>query len=76
MARGSIKKIIRDRGFGFIAAEDGREIFFHRSEFHEAEFEDLQEGNNVEFEVEKTDKGAKAIFRADDPFVDPIYILL
>ena len=60
MARGSIKKIIRDRGFGFIAAEDGREIFFHRSEFHEAEFEDLQEGNNVEFEVEKTDKGAKA----------------
>ena len=48
MARGSIKKIIRDRGFGFIAAEDGREIFFHRSEFHEAEFEDLQEGNNVD----------------------------
>ncbi len=30
MAKGTIKKLIRDRGFGFISAEDGREIFFHR----------------------------------------------
>ncbi len=57
MAKGSIKKIIRDRGFGFIAAEDGREIFFHRSEMNESDFDALLAGNNVTFDVEKTDKG-------------------
>jgi cold shock protein len=60
MQKGSIKKIIRDRGFGFIAAEDGREIFFHRSEMNESEFEALLAGNNVTFEVEKTAKGPVA----------------
>ena len=60
MAKGSIKKIVRDRGFGFIDAEDGREIFFHRSELNEVDFDNLQTGNQVVFEVEKTDKGAKA----------------
>jgi cold shock CspA family protein len=33
--RGKIKRIIRERGFGFISAEDGREIFFHRSALEE-----------------------------------------
>ncbi len=60
MAKGSIKKMIRDRGFGFLAAEDGREIFFHRSELVQTEFEDLREGDQVTFEVEKTDRGPKA----------------
>ena len=60
MAKGSIKKIIRNSGYGFIAAEDGQEIFFHRSELHDVEFDDLQEGNQVVFDIEKTDKGAKA----------------
>ena len=31
MAEGTIKKIVADRGFGFISAEDGKEYFFHRS---------------------------------------------
>ena len=60
MAKGSIKKMIRDRGFGFLAAEDGREIFFHRSELVQTEFEDLREGDQVTIEVEKTDRGPKA----------------
>ena len=60
MAKGRVKKMIRDRGFGFIAAEDGREIFFHRSEVVEVDFMELREGDQVEFEVEKTDRGPKA----------------
>ncbi|PYV01868.1 MAG: hypothetical protein DMG26_12605, partial [Acidobacteria bacterium] len=29
--RGTIKRVVRDRGFGFIHADDGREIFFHHT---------------------------------------------
>ncbi len=60
MQTGTIKKLIRDRGFGFISATDGREIFFHRSGLVEANFDDLSEGQEVEFEVEKTPKGPNA----------------
>jgi len=61
MQTGKIKKLIRDRGFGFISATDGREIFFHRSGLADTNFDDLEEGQDVEFEVEKTPKGQSAI---------------
>lgn len=61
MASGKIKKIIRDRGFGFINAEDGREIFFHQSGITSGNFDSLTEGAEVEFEVEKSPKGPRAI---------------
>lgn len=61
MASGKIKKIIRDRGFGFINAEDGREIFFHQSGIISGSFDTLTEGAEVEFEVEKSPKGPRAI---------------
>jgi CspA family cold shock protein len=61
MQTGKIKKLIRDRGFGFINATDGREIFFHRSNIADGNFDDLNEGQDVEFEVEKGPKGASAI---------------
>lgn len=60
MHKGKIKKLVRDRGFGFISDTDGREIFFHRSSIIETPFESLVEDQNVEFEVEKTDKGPRA----------------
>jgi len=59
--QGKIKRIIRERGFGFISAEDGREIFFHRSALEGIDFEALEEGNSVEFEVEKGPKGPRAV---------------
>ncbi len=58
--RGRIKKLVRDRGFGFINADDGREIFFHRSSLQELDFDELREEQSVEFEVERTDKGPRA----------------
>ena len=47
MSKGTIKRIMRERGFGFILAEDGREIFFHRSELQDVDFDKLEEGDTV-----------------------------
>ena len=61
MQRGTIKKIVADKGFGFIAAEQrGKELFFHISSVRDVTFESLQEGQPVEFESEVGDKGPRA----------------
>jgi CspA family cold shock protein len=59
--KGKIKKLIRERGFGFISVEDGREVFFHRSALEEIDFDTLEEGNSVEFNVERGPKGSQAV---------------
>ena len=59
--KGTIKKLIRDRGFGFITAEDDKEVFFHRSDLAEADFDTLEEGASVEFELESGAKGPRAV---------------
>ncbi len=61
MHKGKIKKLIRDRGFGFISDSDGREVFFHKSSLVETTFESLNSDDELEFEVEKTDKGPCAV---------------
>lgn len=61
MQKGKIKKLVRERGFGFISAEDGREIFFHHSSLVDVKFDALNEEQEVEFEVEKSPKGPRAI---------------
>lgn len=48
--QGTIKKLIADRGFGFIAQEDGTELFFHRSQVTGGSFEQLTEGQRVNYE--------------------------
>ena len=50
MAEGTIKKLVGDRGFGFIAQEDGSEIFFHRSKVTGEAFDSLTEGQRVSYE--------------------------
>ncbi len=59
MPAGTIKKLVSDRGFGFIAADDGKEYFFHRSGT-EVNFDSLQGGEKVQFEVESSPKGPRA----------------
>ncbi len=49
MAKGTIARLL-DRGFGFIKAEEGGDLFFHRSELEGVEFNNLREGQEVEFE--------------------------
>lgn len=60
MATGTIKRLVRERGFGFILGQDGTEIFFHRSALPGAGFDSLAEGQAVEFDVERGVKGARA----------------
>lgn len=58
---GKIKKVVRERGFGFISDTDGREIFFHQSGIINAQFDSLKEEQKVEFEIENSPKGPRAI---------------
>ena len=58
--QGTIKRVIRDRGFGFIRSSDGQEIFFHRSSLQQLNFDGLKEGEAVEFEMERGEKGPRA----------------
>ena len=59
---GTIKKIVADRGFGFIAAEDAKEYFFHRGGLDSSlDFDRLMGGEKVEFEIEQGPKGPRAL---------------
>jgi CspA family cold shock protein len=60
VAQGTIRRLLEQRGFGFIQSEDGRSVFFHRSEVLHVPFSELQEGQVVEFAVEETPQGPKA----------------
>jgi len=51
MPQGVIKKLVADRGFGFISA-DGGDIFFHHSAVADEGFDNLQERQTVEYELE------------------------
>jgi CspA family cold shock protein len=59
--RGSIKKVISKNGFGFIRSDGGQDIFFHRSAVRGTAFGRLREGTPVEFDVEETNKGPRAV---------------
>jgi CspA family cold shock protein len=58
---GSVKRVVQERGFGFIAAEDGQEYFFHRSGLDASlNFESISVGDKVSFAVESGEKGPRA----------------
>ena len=58
--QGTIKKLVTDKFFGFISQEGGDDLFFHANELEGVEFNELQEGDAVTFEVTETPKGAAA----------------
>lgn len=65
MVQGKIKKMVRDNGYGFIQADgSGDDIFFHHSSVQGVRFDDLQEGQAVEFSMDdgaaKKGKGPRA----------------
>ena len=53
MAQGKIKKLVHDKGFGFIASDSGEDVFFHHSTVADRGFDDLTEGQSVEYTVEE-----------------------
>jgi CspA family cold shock protein len=58
--RGRIKKLVRERGFGFVRGDDGKEVFFHRSGLGAADYDALSEGDVVEYVVQEGPRGARA----------------
>jgi len=60
VANGTIKRLVRDRGFGFIKDDGGQEWFFHRSAVKTGSFEQLNEGQRVAFDEEPSAKGPRA----------------
>lgn len=62
MATGTIKRVISERGFGFIGGPDGKEYFFHKNELAASlDFDRLVGGESVAFEVESSPKGDRAV---------------
>ena len=62
MARltGTIKRLMSDKGFGFVEAEAGNEFFFHQSACNGVQFDDLREGQAVTFDEGQGPKGPRA----------------
>jgi CspA family cold shock protein len=58
--KGTVKRLVSDKGFGFIAAEDGNEYFFHQSACAGVSFRELREGQAVLFDQGQGPKGPRA----------------
>ncbi|WKZ24515.1 MAG: cold shock domain-containing protein [Patescibacteria group bacterium] len=59
--QGTIKKLT-DKGFGFISSEgQEKDLFFHSNSLVGVQFNDLQEGDAVSYEVEQSEKGPNAV---------------
>ncbi len=59
MPQGKIKRLVADRGFGFVEG-DRDDVFFHHSEVVEGSFDDLREGQTIEYEIGRGPKGPRA----------------
>ncbi|HUF47333.1 MAG TPA: cold shock domain-containing protein [Vicinamibacterales bacterium] len=57
---GTIKRLVGDKGFGFVQAEDGTEYFFHQSALVDSRFEELREGQALTFVKGQGPKGPRA----------------
>jgi CspA family cold shock protein len=57
---GTVKWFSRDKGYGFISREDGKDVFVHYTAIQGGGFRNLEEGQQVEFSVEDTPKGPQA----------------
>ena len=62
MATGTVKKVVSERGFGFITSDDdGKDYFFHRSVLTASfDFDRMVGGEKVRFEIERDPKGPRA----------------
>ena len=61
MARGTVKFFNTQKGYGFIAQEEGDDVFVHYSNIEGSGFKNLEEGQEVEFEIGEGRKGDEAL---------------
>ena len=61
MVNGVVKWFSNKKGYGFIAQEDGTDVFVHFTGINGDGFKSLQEGDRVTFEIEEGDKGPAAV---------------
>jgi len=61
VAKGTVKWFNESKGYGFITSEDGTDVFVHYSSIQGEGFKTIAEGDKVSFDVEKGEKGPKAV---------------
>ncbi len=61
MEQGTVKWFNVTKGYGFIQREQGGDIFVHHSGIDSEGFRSLNEGDKVEFQIEETEKGPRAV---------------
>ena len=61
MSKGTVKWFNNQKGYGFITAEDGKDVFVHFSGLNMEGFKTLEEGASVEFDVTDGAKGPQAV---------------
>lgn len=61
MANGTVKWFNSDKGYGFIAQENGPDVFVHHSGIDAAGFKSLKEGDKVTFDIQQGPKGPSAV---------------
>ena len=57
---GKVKRLT-DKGYGFLVPDGNKDVFFHAKNLDGVTFDDLREGDAVQFEITQGDKGPKAI---------------
>jgi CspA family cold shock protein len=61
MIYGTVKWFNAEKGFGFIEREDGEDVFVHFSAINADGYKSLNEGQQVQFEIEKGQRGLQAV---------------
>ncbi len=61
MPKGTVKWFNEKKGYGFLTQDDGSDLFVHHSGIEGDGFKTLYEGDRVEYEIEESDKGPRAI---------------
>jgi CspA family cold shock protein len=61
MARGKVKWFSNKKGYGFITTESGNDVFVHHTSIEGEGYKTLDEGQEVEFDIEKGPKGEQAV---------------
>ncbi len=61
MEHGTVKWLNAEKGYGFVTREDGSDAFVHFSAIQGDGYKTLEEGQNVTFDVEESDRGPQAV---------------